>query len=216
MRNLGQRIGRHGIGIDPRPLHVGDEHLRAPGDAEARVNALLAFVDQREVAALDVVDTIDGARRGRDVAGLDHRRAAGGSAARRRPGSRQARAPARGRRQTAGESLLDVRERALGALRELGEDPSAPAPRAHRRSRASACAPASSSRSRSRKNLPALTPGGSGAASRSAVNDMPPLQPGFDGPAGRRAARSASGVMARIRPSAEVDAQRLGRMRPRQ
>ena len=121
MRNLGQRIGGHRIGIDPRPLHVGDEHLRPPRDAEARVNALLAFIDEREVAPFDVVDTIDGARRGRHVAWLDHRRAAGGSR-RGGGGGRGGRGRRRSAgRQTHGRILLDVRKRALGTLREIGE-----------------------------------------------------------------------------------------------
>jgi hypothetical protein len=34
------------------------------------------------------------------------------------------------------------------------------------------------------------------------MNDMPALQFGFEGPAGRRAARSASGIIACIRPIA--------------
>ena len=55
----------------------------SPRHAEARVDALLAFVDEREVAAFDVVDAVLGARRGRDVAGFDDGRAGAAAAARR-------------------------------------------------------------------------------------------------------------------------------------
>src|SRR5262249_7234755 len=75
-------------------------------------------------------------------------------------------------------------------------------------------APASAScANRSTKNRRAPRPGGNAAASRNAVNDIPPWQWGLDGPAGRRAARSAKGTIACIRPiarSADKDFSLLG------
>ncbi len=119
MRDFHQRIRGHVVGIDPRPLHVRDEYLRTPGHAEARVNALHAFVDQREIAALDVIDTIDGARRGRHVARLYHRRSAGGG----RGGGWQGRWSRRRLRRARDCSFgCEPGELALGALRELGQD----------------------------------------------------------------------------------------------
>ena len=76
MRDLDERLDGHGVRMDPRALHIGEEYLGRPGHAEARMDALLALVDQREIAALDVVDAVDGAGRGCNVARLDDRRAA--------------------------------------------------------------------------------------------------------------------------------------------
>ena len=124
MRNFHQRIRGHVVGIDPRPLHVRDEYPRTPGHAEARVNAFHAFIDQREIATFDVIDTIDAARRGRHVAWLDfsraHVRGGGGG----RGGGWQGRWSRRRLRRARDYSFgRKPGELALGALRELGQDP---------------------------------------------------------------------------------------------
>ena len=120
MRDLGERLGGHRIRIDPRALHVRDEHFRPQRHAEARVDALLAFVDEREIASFDVVDAIDGARRRRHVAGFDDapRRWRAGAAA---GGTLAPTAGAALRISTTG-ILLDVREGALGPLHQLVDD----------------------------------------------------------------------------------------------
>ena len=86
---------------------------------------------------------------------------------------------------------------------------------AARRASAAARAGSSSREPLDEESAARSAPGGNGAASRSAVNDMPALQSGFDGPAGSRAARSASCVIARIRPSARSTHSAFCGMRPR-
>ena len=51
VRDVDQPLDPHRVGMDPRPLHVGEEHLRGERHAEARVDAALALVDEVELLA---------------------------------------------------------------------------------------------------------------------------------------------------------------------
>src|SRR5262245_7212949 len=59
MRDGDEALDVHLVRMDPRPLDVGEEDLRRAGDAEARVDALLAFVQEREVPPFDRLDAGD-------------------------------------------------------------------------------------------------------------------------------------------------------------
>src|SRR5439155_12060526 len=58
MCDLDQLLDGNCIGLDPRSFDIREEHLWCAGHAEPRVDALAALVDQRELLARDVVDTV--------------------------------------------------------------------------------------------------------------------------------------------------------------
>ena len=119
MRNFDQLLDRHGVGVDPGPLHVGEEHLRRPGDAEARVDAALRLELQLEVLPAHRLHAV----RHRGCRG---RRAGGAAACGRRRGGR-----------CGGGGLVAAR----GTRRELRQLPR-PRPRARASPAARSAAPA--------------------------------------------------------------------------
>ena len=80
---------------------------------------------------------------------------------------------------------------------------------------ASGAAPSASCSMRSTNTRRAAGPGGSAAESRSVMNETPALHCGLDGPAGSRAARSASGMTACMRPIARSTARDFSALGPR-
>ncbi len=69
MRDLDQARDIHGIGVDPWTFNVGEKHFGCPGHAKARMDALLAVVEKRQLLALDFLYAVhDGGcwRRGHD------------------------------------------------------------------------------------------------------------------------------------------------------
>src|SRR5579872_5936728 len=64
MRDFHQLTGGERIRDDPGSGNVREEDLRRPGHAEARVDALLAFVEKCQVSTLDFLDAISRDRTG--------------------------------------------------------------------------------------------------------------------------------------------------------
>lgn len=101
VRDLDQALHLHGVGLYPWAFHVGEKHFWRAGDAETRMDALLAFIEQREILALDEFDT-------RDDGG--HRRCGG----RRRNGGLRRRDDGSHRR-----GGIESKRRSLGEIGEL-------------------------------------------------------------------------------------------------